>query len=178
MESFLSEHIEADMNGQFYTQNTGGRGVGEQPKNDLLTYIRTGNLRGVHTSITNNLRNYTTLTALVLDKQKIHGSITSESPLCFAVAQEKWDIVDYLLGVIIYNNLLIKDRKGYYVWRSRDTCIKDTELSAHIAERFDALVQLIQSIRPEWKRVMVGGKRTKTVRKHRSGRRTVRRRRT
>jgi hypothetical protein len=90
----------------------------------------------------------------------------------------KRDIVDYLLGVIIYNNLLIKDRKGFYVWRSRDTCIKDTELSEHIAERFDALAKLIQSIRPDWKRVMVGGKRNKTVRKHRSRRRTVRRRRT
>lgn len=172
MEGFLSEYIDADMNGQFDTQNTGGRGVGEQPKNDLLTYIRTGNLHGVHASITNNLSSYTTLTALVLDKQKIHGSITSESPLCFAVAQEKWDIVDYLLGVIIYNNLLIKDRKGNYVWRSRDTCIKDTELSARIAERFDALANLIQSIRPAWKRVMVGGKRNKTVRKRRSMRRT------
>jgi len=175
---FPREYIYADIKRQFDTQNTGGRGVGEHLKNVLLKDIRTGNLLGVHTSITNNLSSYTILTALVLDKQKNHGSITYESPLCFAVAQEKWDIVDYLLGVIIYNNLLIKDRKGFYVWRSRDTCIKDTELSAHIAERFDALVQLIQSIKPVWKRVMVGGKRNKTVRKHRSRRRTVRRRRT
>ena len=108
------------------------------------------------------------------------GRSTLESPLCLALGDVNPQIILYLLGVLIYTNMIYKDKTGVINWRIYpNSCAldKDKKLEEMLDLKFDEIVGVIQSVKPEWTPKMYGGRKTRHNRsKRQKARRQTRRR--
>ena len=108
------------------------------------------------------------------------GRSTLESPLCLALGDVNPQIILYLLGVLIYTNMIYKDKTGFINWRIYpNSCAldKDKKLEEMLDLNFDEIVGVIQSVEPQWTPKMYGGRKTRHNRsKRQKARRQTRRR--
>jgi hypothetical protein len=180
--TFLRDYIQKSSGKSYGFRNTGGRGLGQQNKSNLSTAIAVHeDFNTIHELVLKNGNTYTTLEEYIMYKQQIDRSVL-ESPLCLALGQDvNPQIILYLLGVLIYNNKIYKDRKGFINWRQQpDHCAldKDELLEGLMLLKFDEIVSVIQSEEPQWTPQMSGGRRTRhrkhRARKHRARKQSAR----
>jgi hypothetical protein len=180
--TFLRAYIQKrPLEGSFEYRNT-SRGVGQQDKSTLATIIATRDQNPLHQFITihnlvlRNIVTYRTIEEFITQKQQIDRS-EFESPLCLALGNVNPQIALYLLGVLIYNDKIFKDKKGFINWRTEpDHCTldKDELLEGLILLKFDEIVDFISSVESTWTPQMYGGRKTR-YRKHKTRRNTRRR---
>jgi len=167
--TFLRAYIQKrPLEGSFEYRNT-SRGVGQQDKSTLATVIAAKNQNPLHQLITihnlvlRNIVTYRTIEEFITQKQQIDRS-EFESPLCLALGNVNPQIALYLLGVLIYNDKIFKDKKGFINWRQQpDHCTldKDELLEGLMLLKFDEIVDFIRSVESTWTPQMYGGRRTR-----------------
>jgi len=175
--TFLRDYIQKSSGKSYGFRNTGGRGLGQQDKSTLSTAIAAhDDFNTIHALVLKNGNTYTTLEEYIMYKQQIDRSVL-ESPLCLALGQDvNPQIILYLLGILIYNNKIYKDKRGYINWRTNpDSCAldKNDDLARLVQQQFDEIVGVIQSVEPRWTPKMFGGRRTRH-RKHRARKQSAR----
>jgi hypothetical protein len=183
--TFLRAYIQKTPLGEggFEYRNTGGRGLGQQDKSTLATVIAAKNENPLHQLITihnlvlKNGLTYRTLEEYIMYKQRLDRS-ELESPLCLALGDVNPQIILYLLGVLIYNDKIFKDTKGFINWRQQpDHCAldKDELLEGLMLLKFDEIVDFIRSVESTWTPRMYGGRRTRYRARKQKARRHTRR---